>query len=207
MKKIGHVFLFFLCFSVAIYAMAYWGFDRMSLLLTKPEEVFSDTLFRFSFYGHIFFGPIALLSGPFQFMPNFRNKRMGLHRVLGKIYVTACLFSGVAGLSAAQFATGGTGNKLGFSFLAIAWITATILAFLKIRQRDIQAHEEWMIRSFALTFSAVTLRLQLGIYQGFLGLTFLESYAIVAWSCWIPNLLVAEWWIRSKRKPRVLLPA
>jgi hypothetical protein len=49
-----------------------------------------------------------------------------------------------------------------------------------------------MIRSYALTFAAVTLRIWLPFLIGILGLTFIEAYKIVAWLSWIPNILVAE---------------
>jgi len=51
----------------------------------------------------------------------------------------------------------------------------------------------WVIRCYALTLAGVTLRLQLGVFQEIFELDFDESYDIVAWFSWIPNLVVAEW--------------
>ena len=51
-----------------------------------------------------------------------------------------------------------------------------------------------MTRNFALTFAAVTLRLQMPLLA--MGFGEEMGYRIVAWSCWIPNLLVAEWLVR-----------
>jgi len=67
------------------------------------------------------------------------------------------------------------------------------MAYLAVRAGDIVLHQQWMIRSYALTLAAVTLRLQLGVYQQGMGLSFDESYDLVAWSSWIPNLIIAEW--------------
>ena len=48
-----------------------------------------------------------------------------------------------------------------------------------------------MVRNFALTFAAVTLRLWLpGMVVG--GVPMEIAYPIVAWLCWVPNLIVAE---------------
>jgi hypothetical protein len=48
-----------------------------------------------------------------------------------------------------------------------------------------------MVRNFALTFAAVTLRLWLpGSVLS--GVPFEVAYPIVAWLCWVPNLVVAE---------------
>ncbi|MBX2875107.1 MAG: DUF2306 domain-containing protein, partial [Saprospiraceae bacterium] len=69
-----------------------------------------------------------------------------------------------------------------------------------IKQRNIEAHREWMLRSYALTFAAVTLRLQLPLYMSFLDIDFLTSYRMVSWSCWVPNLLLIEWFIHRQSK-------
>lgn len=206
MKKLGQILLFFFSIGVALYAMVtYWGFDVTGILFSKNEELLSDTIFRLSFYGHVFFGPIALLTGPFQFMPKFRNNKMKWHRALGIIYIVACLIGGVAGLSAAQFASGSPMNVWGFSFLAISWLITTTYAWTAIMKKDIEGHQKWMLRSFALTLAAVTLRLQLGIYQALFGMTFFEAYNIVAWSCWVPNLIFIEWFIRKRLNSNMII--
>ncbi len=52
----------------------------------------------------------------------------------------------------------------------------------------------WMIRSYALTFAAVTLRIWLPLSQ-VAGLPFAQAYPAIAWFCWVPNLIVVEWLI------------
>jgi len=190
--KISWFLLFFLAFGVALVSMRYWSFETIDFLKMKPAEVLSSLWFKLSFYGHVIFGPIALMAGPVQFLPKFRQRRMKLHRLVGKIYVIACLLSGIAGLSAAQFTPGGSLTQLGFSLLAISWLFTTGKAYLSIRNKDVAAHEKWMLRSFALTLAAVTLRLYLPILQGGFGLSFIESYQVVAWLCWVPNLILVE---------------
>ncbi|MEQ1730362.1 MAG: DUF2306 domain-containing protein [Vicinamibacterales bacterium] len=49
-----------------------------------------------------------------------------------------------------------------------------------------------MIRSFALTYAAVTLRLYVPLSMA-AGVPFDVAYPVIAWACWVPNLLVAEW--------------
>ena len=48
-----------------------------------------------------------------------------------------------------------------------------------------------MVRSFAMTFAAVTLRLYLPIAP-MLGYEFMPAYVAISWFCWVPNLIVAE---------------
>ncbi|MEO1260611.1 MAG: DUF2306 domain-containing protein [Bacteroidota bacterium] len=195
---LGRFLLFFLAFGVAFFSMRYWSFERISFLNLKPDEVFTDPFFRVSFYGHVIFGPLALMSGPFQFLPKFRTRNIKAHRFIGKIYIIACLIAGIAGLSAAQFTPGGSFTQLGFSLLAVSWLYTTSKAIFAVRKKEIALHQQWMIRSYALTLSAVTLRLYLLALQDGLGFTFIESYQIVGWLCWVPNMVVAEWWIRTR---------
>ncbi|MFT5765421.1 MAG: hypothetical protein ACI8X3_002858, partial [Saprospiraceae bacterium] len=68
------------------------------------------------------------------------------------------------------------------------------------------AHKVWMMRSYALTLSAVSLR----IYQLILGHFFymdpVVQYLLVSWVSWLGNLMILEWKIRrdsQKVKNRV----
>jgi hypothetical protein len=101
------------------------------------------------------------------------------------------LVGGLAGLFMASHAFGGLAARLGFSCLALGWLYTGSRAYLAIRAADIASHRRWMVRNFALTFAAVTLRLWLpaSIVSG---ITFEAAYPVIAWLSWVPNLLVAE---------------
>jgi uncharacterized membrane protein len=139
----------------------------------------------------------ALIVGAFQFLPRLRARRRRLHRWLGRIYVTGCLAGGVSGLVLAVGTNAGPIAQTGFGALALAWLASTTQAWRLARGRRFDAHRRWMFRSYALTFAAVTLRLYLPLI-GFTGMPFLEGYAYVAWLCWVPNLLLAELYIRGR---------
>lgn len=136
-------------------------------------------------------GIFALALGPWGFWTKFRNKYLRLHRILGRIYLLSVLVSVVAGFYLAFSALGGLPGRSGFGLLAVVWLVTGTMAYRRIRRGDVQAHHEWMIRNYALTFSAVTLRLWLPLLAA-LGYDFPESYPTVAWLAWVPNLLVAE---------------
>jgi uncharacterized membrane protein len=141
-----------------------------------------------------------LLCGWSQFLKSSRSKYLKLHRFLGKIYVITVLLSGIAGLYLAFHATGGAIASFGFGILALLWLTTTSIAFIFIQKKQIEKHQHWMIRSYALCFAAVTLRLWIPFFQAVLHFEFVEGYRIIAWLCWVPNLLFAEWIIFRKRK-------
>lgn len=103
---------------------------------------------------------------------------------------------GLASLYMSRYAVGGLVATFGFAGLAVAWLCTGTRAYLAARQRDFASHRRWMVRNFALSFAAVTIRLYLGPVFMF-GLPFESSYAVISWLCWVPNLLVAEWALRS----------
>lgn len=140
---------------------------------------------------HVIGGMLALAVGPVQFVPAIRRRWPRVHRVLGRAYLTGIALGGVAGLWMARLAYGGAVAQAGFAALALAWLTTSGMALARIRAGDVAAHRRWMVRSFALTFAAVTLRMWLPIGT-LAGLEFESVYRIAAWVCWVPNLLIAE---------------
>lgn len=157
-------------------------------------------------YLHIFGSAVALGLGPWQFFPRLRSNRPALHRWLGRLYLgVGVLIGGVAGLYMAQFALGGGLARTGFTALALLWLLTGLMAYLSIRGGNIAAHRRWMLRNFALTFAAVTLRIYLPVPLA-AGLPFEPAYAVIAWLCWLPNLLVVELWLRGHQKTPQKMP-
>lgn len=148
-----------------------------------------------AFLIHVAASPVALAIGAVQFFPRLRAARPGLHRWLGRTYGLAILAGGVAGLVMAPTAVGGPLAGLGFGLLALAWLFTTGQAVRLAMARRFDEHRRWMIRSFALTFAAVTLRIYLPMFMG-AGFDYPAASVWLAWLCWVPNLLVVEWWLR-----------
>jgi uncharacterized membrane protein len=180
-----------LCIIVGLYPLVYFNIDReFGLLASKSQELLIDQLWNITFYGHIVLGGIALLIGWSQFSSKLRKTRIKLHRIIGKVYLLSVLISGICSIYIAQFATGGINNALGFSMMGIVWLATSFLAYNAIKKGKIQAHQKYMIYSYAVCFSAVTLRIWLPILISITG-DFVPAYQIVAWLSWLPNLLVA----------------
>ncbi|WP_309088854.1 DUF2306 domain-containing protein [Phenylobacterium sp.] len=145
----------------------------------------------------------ALLVGAFQLLPAIRRRR-AMHRWLGRLYAAGCVVGGVAALVLAPTTTAGPLASVGFALLGVIWLGTTVQAWRLARARRFDEHRRWMIRSFALTFAAVTLRLYLPIGP-VLGMDFMQSYVLVSWLSWGPNLLAAELYLRRHRGIRPLL--
>ena len=148
---------------------------------------------------HIVGAMLATIIGPFQFLPKLRiGQYLNIHRRLGQTYLVGVLLGGLSGLYMAFLAYGGVPARLGFAVLAILWLFSGLMAYKHIRNKEIQRHRQWMVRNYALTFAAVTLRLWQVVFL-VVGVDFIVGYITVAWLCWIPNLLVAEWMVRRIR--------
>jgi uncharacterized membrane protein len=147
-----------------------------------------------AFIVHTTFGGLALLLGPWQFVAWLRRRWPAIHRWSGRLYIACCLISGLAAYPVALGTVAGPLAAAGFAGLATAWLTATILAFHAIRHGRIAAHRRWMVRSFALTLSAVTLRAAL-LVPVFWQLEFMPFYRLSSWAGWLGNLLLAELWL------------
>jgi uncharacterized membrane protein len=162
-----------------------------------------------AFYAHIVAGGIAIITGPFQFWRGLRDRHRALHRWIGRIALTAIAIAGVGGLVIAPFSQAGFVGFFGFGSLAVLWLVTGWKAYAAIRRRDVASHRAWMMRNFALTYAAVTLRLWLGLLitvQAFGGsfeydAAFANAYAAVPFLSWLPNLVIAEWLIRRMGLP------
>lgn len=142
-------------------------------------------------YAHLSGGTLALAVGPWQFNRRLRTRAVNLHRWMGRTYVVAVMVGGLGALSLAPYSQHGLASHLGFGALAAAWLLTTAMAYREIRRRNVARHRVWMIRSLALTLAAVTLRIYLPLSQ-VAGIPFPLAYQVVAWLCWVPNLLAAE---------------
>ncbi|MCE9602826.1 MAG: DUF2306 domain-containing protein [Gemmatimonadetes bacterium] len=139
-------------------------------------------------------GGLALLLGPWQFMTGRLRKRSTMHVRTGRLYVIGVLVGASAGLVLAPFAQTGLTARLGFGCLALLTLGTTGRAFQLVRRGRIMEHRRWMIRSFALILAGVSLRIQIPVAL-IAGLAFESAYPVIAWSCWVPNLLIAEWFL------------
>ncbi|TNE67548.1 MAG: DUF2306 domain-containing protein [Alphaproteobacteria bacterium] len=148
-------------------------------------------------YLHFLFSPLALLIGGLQFAPRLRARRPLLHRGVGWLYVFSCILGGVGSLLLVANSPSPALALIGFLCLGALWIITPVMALVGIAARDIARHQAWMTRSYALTFAAVTLRLYLPLFFALAGERshelFDTAYTIIAWACWLPNLLLAEW--------------
>ena len=148
---------------------------------------------------HVAGAATALLIGPLQFLSRLRAGFPTLHRWIGRTYAVSCMIGGAAGFVLALGASTGPISKLGFGSLAIAWMVSTAFAWRRAMQGRFIEHRAWMIRSFALTFAAVTLRLYLPLSMLLFHVHMVDAYRAISFLCWVPNLLIVELYLRNAK--------
>lgn len=168
---------------------------------TMPDFVYHAEMRPLAFYSHIILASLALALVPFQLWPGLRKKRIQVHRAFGRVYGITVLASGIGGFWLAATAELGDLAKWGFGLLAIVWIGTTSYGILLAMRGNPAAHQRWMIRSASLTMAAVTLRVYLGLAV-VAGLSYEDVSGVLAWMCWVPNLVVAEFIARQSIRKR-----
>jgi hypothetical protein len=175
--------------GVALYSLRYVGvpFGAWALIDVGIAGVIARIPFQALM--HMLIAPIPLLVGPFQFIPSLRARHPKVHRYLGRIYVATCVIAGIGALAVAPHASGGPVAGWGFGILAVLWIATALGGWLSAMRRKFALHRLLMRLSYAMTFGAVTLRLQIpiGLLLGYH--TYSEMSVWLAYTSWIPNVI------------------
>lgn len=166
--------------------------EEVAFLNIKQEEI-QLTYYKWAFFSHVFSSIFIIVAGFFQFSKTIRKRFIQLHRWSGKIYVFLVLFiAAPTGLIMAYHANGGIIGQVSFTALSIFWFYCTLQALLYIKKLNFVQHRNFMIRSYALTLSAVSLRLFKYLLVFFLELPPMDTYKIVSVLGWTFNLAIAE---------------
>ena len=115
-----------------------------------------------------------------------------MHRRLGVAYVASVGVGSIAAFYLAARTDLGWMFGAGITGLGVAWVVTTTMAIAAVRRGLIEQHQDWMIRSYVVTFAFVTFRVLWTLLQ-FAGIgTLREQLGVCSWFCWAVPLLVAE---------------
>lgn len=156
---------------------------------------------------HFAAGAVLLLAGPVQLLSAVRDRVPALHRWTGRVYVACAMVAGIGGLTfiVLKGTIGGTVMDLGFGLYGalMALSAGQTLRFALARDRE--AHRAWAIRLFALAIGSWLYRMDYGFWS------LLANDAghqkdfhgwfdgVMAFFFYVPNLIVAEFFIRGGR--------
>jgi uncharacterized membrane protein len=149
--------------------------------------------YQLAFFTHVFTAIFTTFFAIPLFSNTIRKKYVVVHRLLGNFYVvTVLLFAAPSGFIMSFYANGGLAAQTSFILLSVLWWIFTFKAYTHIRNKNIKKHQQFMLRSYALTLSAISLRLFKWIIANTLVLPPMDTYVIVAWLSWTVNLCIAE---------------
>jgi Predicted membrane protein (DUF2306) len=175
--------------------------SNVAFLQIKQTEVQQVWGYLWIFYVHVFSSIFVLVAGFSQFDDYLLLHLPKTHRAVGKMYVFVVLgFAAPSGFFIGLFANGGFFSKISFTLLAMLWFFFTFNGLRYIKNKKVVDHKKMMLRSFALAFSAITLRFWKVILVYLYQPNPMDLYQIIAWLGWIPNLLFIEYYIFKKIK-------
>lgn len=177
----------------------YATFDLHVGFLQVKQDYINIKVWRVAFYVHVFSSIFTLMAGFSQFSSEILRQYRRIHKIIGRIYVLDVLLVNFpSALVMAFYANGHLPSKVAFLILDCLWFWFTLKAVIEVRKGNISSHRNYMMRSYALTFSAVTLRTWRLLFASFSKLDAETIYMLDAWMGFVPNLLFAELLIRRR---------
>ena len=156
--------------SAVIALSAYFFLDNVyAFVLGYRSDSFGETFFNNQFWVvlHLIGGTLTLLLGPLQFWKFVRNRYLSFHRLSGKIYIIGALSVGLSALRL-SLVSDCVSCRISLFILAVLLLMATVFAWMSIKNKNIQAHQNFMIRSYVAILSFVFVRVEQIIPLNFL---------------------------------------
>ncbi|WP_010182832.1 DUF2306 domain-containing protein [Aquimarina agarilytica] len=172
---------------------------NVAFLNIKQEEI-ETKYYQIAFFSHVYTSIFVLILGITQFSNTIRSTFSSIHKIFGKLYVfLILLIAAPSGLIMALHANGGVFSKISFSIQALLWFWFTYKAFRYAKNKQWDNHQKFMLRGFALTLSAISLRLFKWIIVSTIELPPMDTYKIVSWLGWVFNLTLVEIYLMNKK--------
>lgn len=180
----------------------YYPLNDQSGFLKLKQDYLENKIWKACFYIHVFTSLFVLMAGLTQFSFYVQKHYRLLHCVVGRLYVyNILLVNFPVAMIMAINANGGLAGRTAFVLLDLLWFIFTLKGVIEARKGNIRLHNQYMIRSYALTLSAISLRAWKMILVNTTDLDLNSIYIMDAWLGFVPNLLLAEWIIRKKFPP------
>jgi uncharacterized membrane protein len=190
---------FIIGFSAVFYYM-----DAIAYLFGYRNPRFAE--YSIWFVLHIIGAACSLFLGPVQFWQFVRTKYIRYHRIAGKVYIIGTL---VAAVSAFRLALvfNCVGCRYSLIPLSVLLFITTACAWYAIRNKNIVAHKQFMVRSYVCALAFVLVRLDRFLPIDFIFDPIVDDnvYGVVSeWTFSILPLVITEIfmiWIPSLKKP------
>ncbi len=196
-----YAILFFFTYLMLLITLQYFPIRYDVAFLRIKDEPIQLLHYKIAFFTHVYTSIIVLLFGIIQVSEYIRIRYSAIHKIIGKFYIAIILLlSAPSGLTMAYYANGGIIAQISFALLAILWFIFTFIAYQRIKKSDILSHRKFMYRSFALTLSAISLRLFKYIIVHLFHTPPMDTYRLVSWLGWIVNLFLLEFYFMIQKR-------
>ena len=181
--------------------ICYYVISRAIPMLLVSEENYGTYYYPRAIwlFPHIVLGIIATVIGPFQFIPKLRNSRLKLHKKLGQVYVVCVILSGMSGMYLATTSDVNLAYSVGLFGLGFTWSISAIMAYVSVKNKKIELHKDWMIRSYVITLAFVTFRLGEDILAALEIGSREDVLVLMSWASWAVPLFIAEVFIQGSK--------
>lgn len=190
-----------LTFIIIYNSLPYLQQHSQHNLLAAKGQLSESLIWLTLFYVHIITSPICMLLGLAQFSNYIRTKNLNAHRISGKAYVIlSLLLASPTAFILSFFATGGIWIGIPFFISSVLWFYSTLNGYLSIRNKQVERHTEWMIRSYANAASALSFRLYFVLLKVFFPDDPVQNTIIAQWLGMFGNIVAAEIIIQFRKR-------
>lgn len=185
-----------------------------NLVAGLPMPTASDWIANLGIGMHFVMGTVLVLAWPILLSTRVRTRHRKVHRWTGRTYVAAGFLAGAGGIS--YILTHGTASRataIAFGAWGAVMMLSAVMAYVHARARRFDRHRAWAIRLFAMVLGSWLFDIEIQAWtdwaggigmneDGFSGPFDLALLVLF----FVPNLLVAEVFIRNQHR-RLVLPA
>jgi hypothetical protein len=178
------------------------------LISGVPLRTSADWIANIGIGMHYLMGTVLVLAWPILFSSRIRLRHRRVHRWTGRIYVTAGLLAGVGGMS--YILSHGAANRsasIAFGIWGAVMMVSSVMAYVHARARRFDLHRAWVIRLFSMVLGSWIFDIEYRAWNDLTGgmgisenATFGPFDYAILYLFFVPNLLVAEFFIRNKHK-------
>jgi uncharacterized membrane protein len=151
---------------------------------------------------HVVPGLALVVIIPFQFSRTFRTRHLRAHRWMGRVSLALALVIGVSGFALLRNPVGGATEVSAILVFDTVFLISLAKAYLHIRNKQVAAHREWMIRAMSVAVGVATVRPIMGVFFASMkvtGLTPHDFFGIAFWIGFGLTWAAGEMWIRYTR--------
>ncbi len=184
-----------------------------NLVAGLPMPTASDWIANLGIGLHFVMGTVLVLAWPILLSARVRTRHRKVHRWTGRIYVAAGFLAGAGGMS--YIVTHGTFSRaaaIAFSLWGAVMMLSSVMAYVHARARRFDRHRAWAIRLFAMVLGSWLFDIETQAWTDWAGGIGMNAdgasgpfdLALLV-LFFVPNLLVAEVFIRNTHR-RLVLP-